>query len=62
MKRRDFVTGALTGAVVGAGAVILTKKTTLDPGTPQDPGNSPSVGGKFHEWKMVPVPRDKRPQ
>ena len=53
MKRRDFVTGALTGAAVGAGAVILTKKTTLNPGTPQDPGNSPNVGGKFHEWKMV---------
>ena len=53
MKRRDFVTGALTGAAVGAGAVILTKKTALDPGTPQNPGNSPNVGGKFHEWKMV---------
>ena len=52
MKRRDFVTGALTGAVVGTGAVILTKKTALDPGTPQNPGNSPNVGGKFHEWKM----------
>ena len=45
MKRREFVTGALTGAAVGAGAVILTKKTTLDPGTPQDPGNSTNVGG-----------------
>ena len=35
MKRRDFVTGAITGAVVGAGATILAKSTTLQPGTPQ---------------------------
>ena len=38
MKRRDFVTGAITGAVVGAGATILAKSTTLQPGTPSEPG------------------------
>ena len=39
MKRRDFVTGAITGAVVGAGATILAKSTTLQPGTPTNQEN-----------------------
>mgnify|MGYP001494384986 CR=1 FL=1 len=53
MKRRDFVTGAITGAVVGAGATILAKNTTLQPGTPSEPGKSSTVSRSLHEWKMV---------
>lgn len=53
MKRRDFVTGAITGVVVGAGATILAKSTTLQPGTPSEPGKSSAISRSLHEWKMV---------
>ena len=39
MKRRDFVTGAITGAVVGAGATILAKARPCNLGPPANQEN-----------------------
>ena len=57
MKRRDFLTGAATGAVVAAGATYIAKSGTAPspptPGTPESPGQAPAVAKGVHEWKMV---------
>lgn len=57
MKRRDFLTGAATGAVVAAGATYLAKTDSgrgpVVSGTPEAPDQAPSVAKGLHEWKMV---------
>ena len=56
MKRRDFVTGAAAGAVVGAAvAYVATSRSPqpVVPGTPDAPGEAPAVAAGLHEWKMV---------
>ncbi|MFP6756683.1 MAG: twin-arginine translocation signal domain-containing protein [Alphaproteobacteria bacterium] len=54
MQRRDFLTGAATGAVV-AGATYLarTGPTPMAPGTLEAPGQAPVVAKGLHEWKLV---------
>ncbi|HEX9647652.1 MAG TPA: TRAP transporter substrate-binding protein [Alphaproteobacteria bacterium] len=62
MNRRDFIAGAATGAVLGAGltyAAAGPRPRPLDFGTPDAPATAPAVAGAFHEWKMVTTwPRD----
>ena len=53
MNRRDFISGGVTGVVVGAGVVLATKNSSLKPGTPNEPGKAPAVVGNTFEWKMV---------
>lgn len=55
MQRRDFLTGAATGAVVAAGATYLAKTgpTPMAPGTPEAPGQAPAIAKGLHQWKMV---------
>ncbi|MDP6952877.1 MAG: TRAP transporter substrate-binding protein [Alphaproteobacteria bacterium] len=56
MKRRDFLGGAATGAVIAGGAVYLAatnKPAPMEPGMPEAPGNAPAVNTGVHEWKMV---------
>ena len=53
MHRRDFISGGVTGVVVGAGVVLATKNSSLKPGTPNEPGKAPAVVGNTFEWKMV---------
>jgi TRAP-type mannitol/chloroaromatic compound transport system substrate-binding protein len=58
VNRRDFIAGAATGAVAGAGltyAATGQQRTGLDTGTPA----APAVAREVHEWKMVTTwPRD----
>ena len=57
MKRREFLTGAVTGAVVAATTTYAaTSNQTpppMAPGTPSAPGRAPAINGGLHEWKMV---------
>ena len=57
MKRRDFLTGAVTGAVVAAGATYAATSNRatapMEPGTPAAPGQAPAASSGLHEWKMV---------
>ena len=56
MNRRDFLSGAATGAVIAGGATVLATTGTPAPmvvGTPQAPGAAPAVASSAREWKMV---------
>lgn len=57
MKRRDFLTGAVTGAVVAAGATYAATSNRgvapIVPGTPDEPGSAPAISSGLREWKMV---------
>lgn len=56
MKRRTFIAGAATGAVLGAGATYLatgTGKPEIAGGTPEAPAQAPNVASGALEWKMV---------
>ena len=56
MNRRDFIAGAATGVVVGAGvtyAVTTSTREAMFAGTPEAPGQAPAVAHGLHEWKMV---------
>ena len=56
MNRRDFVAGAATGVVVGAGVTYAGTNSTREAmvaGTPEAPGQAPAVAEGLHEWKMV---------
>jgi TRAP-type mannitol/chloroaromatic compound transport system substrate-binding protein len=56
MKRRDFLGGAATGAVIAGGAAYLAatnKPAPMEAGTPAAPGSAPAVNAGLHEWKML---------
>jgi len=56
LNRRDLLTGAAAGVVVGAGVTYVATrgaKAPMEPGTPAAPGAAPAVSSGKMEWKMV---------
>ena len=56
MNRRDFLTGAATGAVVAGAATTaatLHGHAPIEAGTPAAPGAAPAMAGGTIEWRMV---------
>ena len=52
MNRRDFISGAVTGASIGGNAVYVAatnRRQPIEHGIADDLGHSPAVIGQTHE-------------